>query len=152
MWDMLMFSLASQNHSCTNRGASDLQHGDPVSHQATPLSCRYESKLAAEREVSVRLQGENGLMRNKFASIMAELNRLKAEVATLNTAKQDLLQVRKNTLQQPWRWRMPAATASAANFKRQGERRSPIGKRCPCQQHKHCEWCSTAHCCATLTA
>ena len=103
MRDMLMFSLALlQKPSCTDHGATNLQHGDPVPHQAAPLFCRYESKLAAEREVSVRLQGENGLMRNKFASIMAELNQLKAEVATLNNAKQDLLQVRTNNVQQPW--------------------------------------------------
>lgn len=54
--------------------------------------CRYESKLAGEHETCVRLQGENGLLRQRFTSMAAELQALKGEIASLGNTKDDLLQ------------------------------------------------------------
>jgi len=41
----------------------------------------------------VRLQGENGLMRNKFTGMVAQLSQLNGELAYVGNAKQELAHV-----------------------------------------------------------
>lgn len=57
------------------------------------MSCRYESRLAGEREASIRLQGENGIMRSKFTGLTAQINQLQADLSTVNSRRQDADQV-----------------------------------------------------------
>jgi predicted nucleic acid-binding Zn-ribbon protein len=51
---------------------------------------RYEQKLASEREVGLRLKGENGIMKKKFNNLQKDINEQKDEIQQLFDQKKDL--------------------------------------------------------------
>lgn len=44
---------------------------------------KYEQKLQAEREASLRLKGENGIMRKKFNALQKDIEAQKEEIKNL---------------------------------------------------------------------
>ncbi|GFH28056.1 uncharacterized protein HaLaN_26474, partial [Haematococcus lacustris] len=44
---------------------------------------KYESKLQGEREASLRLKGENGIMRKKFNALQKDIEAQKEEIKNL---------------------------------------------------------------------
>lgn len=57
------------------------------------MLCRYESRLATERDNCVRLQGENGLLRQKFQSALADVTQLQDQIKALEATKSTLQNV-----------------------------------------------------------
>ncbi|KAJ3089419.1 Cilia- and flagella-associated protein 57 [Quaeritorhiza haematococci] len=54
------------------------------------LKHRYEKKLKDEREVGLRLKGENGIMRKKFNTLQAEIEAHKAEISKMYAEEKKL--------------------------------------------------------------
>mmetsp|Transcript_36831 Transcript_36831/g.108610 ORF Transcript_36831/g.108610 Transcript_36831/m.108610 type:complete len:1386 (-) Transcript_36831:299-4456(-) len=54
------------------------------------LKERYEGKLVAEKEVSLRLKGENGIMRKKFTALQKDIEAQKEEIKNLFEQKREL--------------------------------------------------------------
>lgn len=57
------------------------------------VATRYEGKLAREREAGIKLQGEHGVMRSKFASMAQQLSQVKADLAASRDSQQAAEQV-----------------------------------------------------------
>ena len=47
------------------------------------LKEKYEGRLAAEKEASLRLKGENGIMRKKFNALQKDIEAQKEEIKNL---------------------------------------------------------------------
>ena len=62
-------------------------------HNLIGLPGRYESRLATERDNCVRLQGENGLLRQKFQSALADVTQLQDQIKALEVTKTSLQNV-----------------------------------------------------------
>ncbi|KAJ3117421.1 Cilia- and flagella-associated protein 57 [Phlyctochytrium bullatum] len=60
------------------------------------LKHRYERKLKEEREVGLRLKGENGIMRKKFNTLQNEIDGHKAEIAKMYAEEKKLHSVIKS--------------------------------------------------------
>ncbi|KAJ3354153.1 Cilia- and flagella-associated protein 57 [Entophlyctis luteolus] len=60
------------------------------------LKHRYERKLKEEREVGLRLKGENGIMRKKFNTLQAEIDAHKAEIAKMFAEEKKLHSIIKS--------------------------------------------------------
>ena len=58
------------------------------------VCCRYEARLAVERETELRLKGENGIMKKKFGTLQKEIDNQRAEVAQLFEHKKELYAAR----------------------------------------------------------
>ena len=54
------------------------------------LKNTFETKFKQEREVGLRLKGENGILKKKFTAFQKEVNDAKAEVQSLFKDKQNL--------------------------------------------------------------
>lgn len=59
------------------------------------MECRYEARLAAERESGIRLQGENGVIRSKFSGLTQQLTHLEADLKSTQDSKMETEQVVK---------------------------------------------------------
>ena len=59
---------------------------------------RYESRLSTERDNCVRLQGENGLLRQKFQSALKDVTQLQDQMKALETVKKNLQNVSTSPL------------------------------------------------------
>lgn len=68
------------------------------SHAHIRLARRYEAKLTAEREVGLRLKGENGIMKKKFNALQKDIEDQRDEIKTLFEHKKELYQVRQPKL------------------------------------------------------
>ncbi|KAJ3074808.1 Cilia- and flagella-associated protein 57 [Podochytrium sp. JEL0797] len=60
------------------------------------LKHRYERKLKEEREIGLRLKGENGIMRKKFNTLQAEIDAHKAEIAKMYAEEKKLHSIIKS--------------------------------------------------------
>ena len=63
---------------------------------STQVSCaaaRYETKLSAERDIGLRLKGENGIMKKKFNALQKDIEDQRDEIKTLFEHKKELYQV-----------------------------------------------------------
>ena len=56
------------------------------------LKDRYESKLSGEREIGLRLKGENGIMKKKFNALQKDIDDQKEEIKQLFEQKKELYQ------------------------------------------------------------
>lgn len=63
--------------------------------EISEIKFRYEKKLQEERDIGLRLKGENGLMKKKFNSIQAEIELQKNEVQKLKTEERKLQNIIK---------------------------------------------------------
>ena len=55
--------------------------------------CRYETKLAAEVEVGLRLRGENGIMKKKFGALQQQIDEHQQKTQQLHEHEQELQNV-----------------------------------------------------------
>jgi chromosome segregation ATPase len=60
------------------------------------LKHRYERKLKEEREIGLRLKGENGIMRKKFNTLQSEIDAHKTEIAKMFAEEKKLHSVIKS--------------------------------------------------------
>ncbi|KAJ3100632.1 Cilia- and flagella-associated protein 57 [Physocladia obscura] len=60
------------------------------------LKHRYERRLKEEREIGLRLKGENGIMRKKFNTLQAEIDAHKAEIAKMYAEEKKLHSIIKS--------------------------------------------------------
>ena len=60
------------------------------------LKHRYERKLKDEREIVMRLKGENGIMRKKFNTLQGEIDAHKGEIAKMYNEEKKLHSVIKS--------------------------------------------------------
>ena len=54
---------------------------------------RYEGKLTAERDMGLRLKGENGIMKKRFSALQKDIDEAREECKALFDQKKDLYQV-----------------------------------------------------------
>lgn len=57
------------------------------------LGCRYGSKLNFEKELGLRLKGENGIMKKKFSALQKDIEDQREEIRTMFAQKKELYQV-----------------------------------------------------------
>ncbi len=55
---------------------------------------RYEAKLTAERDMGLRLKGENGIMKKRFSALQKDIDEAREECKALFDQKKELYQVR----------------------------------------------------------
>ncbi|KAI9346401.1 WD repeat domain 65-like protein [Zopfochytrium polystomum] len=60
------------------------------------LKHRYERKLKEEREIGLRLKGENGIMRKKFNTLQSEIDTHKTEIAKMYAEEKKLHSIIKS--------------------------------------------------------
>jgi hypothetical protein len=60
------------------------------------LRHRYEKKLKDEREIVLRLKGENGIMRKKFNNLQGEIDTHKGEISKMYNEEKKLHSVIKS--------------------------------------------------------
>ena len=63
------------------------------SNQVSCAAARYETKLSAERDIGLRLKGENGIMKKKFNALQKDIEDQRDEIKTLFEHKKELYQV-----------------------------------------------------------
>lgn len=56
------------------------------------LCCRYGTKLTFEKELGLRLKGENGIMKKKFSALQKDIEDQREEIRTLFAHKKELYQ------------------------------------------------------------
>ena len=54
---------------------------------------RYGSKLNFEKELGLRLKGENGIMKKKFSALQKDIEDQREEIRTMFAHKKELYQV-----------------------------------------------------------
>lgn len=59
---------------------------------------RYGSKLNFEKELGLRLKGENGIMKKKFSALQKDIEDQREEIRTMFAHKKELYQVRLSSL------------------------------------------------------
>ena len=59
---------------------------------------RYGSKLNFEKELGLRLKGENGIMKKKFSALQKDIEDQREEIRTMFAHKKELYQVIQNML------------------------------------------------------
>ena len=62
--------------------------------------CRYGSKLNFEKELGLRLKGENGIMKKKFSALQKDIEDQREEIRTMFAQKKELYQVWSSRLGQ----------------------------------------------------
>lgn len=58
-----------------------------------PCHVRYGSKLNFEKELGLRLKGENGIMKKKFSALQKDIEDQREEIRTMFAHKKELYQV-----------------------------------------------------------
>ena len=53
---------------------------------------RYEAKLTAERDMGLRLKGENGIMKKRFSALQKDIDEAREECKALFDQKKELYQ------------------------------------------------------------
>ena len=53
---------------------------------------RYEGKLTAERDMGLRLKGENGIMKKRFSALQKDIDEAREECKALFDQKKELYQ------------------------------------------------------------
>ncbi len=57
------------------------------------MTSRYGSKLNFEKELGLRLKGENGIMKKKFSALQKDIEDQREEIRTMFAHKKELYQV-----------------------------------------------------------
>jgi len=57
------------------------------------MRSRYGSKLNFEKELGLRLKGENGIMKKKFSALQKDIEDQREEIRTMFAHKKELYQV-----------------------------------------------------------
>ena len=79
----------TDNH--TYQLSCNILYDCPLHHrEIEELKEKYESKLSTERESSLRLKGENGIMRKKFNALQKDIEAQKEEIKNLFEQKREL--------------------------------------------------------------
>ncbi|KAI9141043.1 WD repeat domain 65-like protein [Paraphysoderma sedebokerense] len=68
---------------------------EDAEREITELKLRYERRLKEEREIGLRLKGENGIMKKKFNSLQNEIEGHKEEIQKLLTEEKRLMGIIK---------------------------------------------------------
>ncbi|KND04574.1 uncharacterized protein SPPG_00295 [Spizellomyces punctatus DAOM BR117] len=85
--DQLQQELKSQHLEFTETTRETEQDADT---EILEIKHRYEKKLKEEREIGLRLKGENGIMRKKFNTLNSEIDAHKAEIGKMYNEEKKL--------------------------------------------------------------
>ena len=67
----------------------------PCTCQVEEVKSKYEAKLAAERELTLRLKGENAIMKKKFSALTKDVEDQKEEIRSLHEKEKELIETIK---------------------------------------------------------
>ena len=75
---------------------------EDIDTEIEQLKSKYENKLNAEREATLRYKGENGIMKKKFSALQKDIEQQREEIKTMDEKAKELLRQisdRENTIE-----------------------------------------------------